>query len=93
MQKKEWIFSSFSVNKARQDLETQADGVLFFMKQTGMLNRIVSIAQLLTMALSLLPAGGAAEATTSHGYLVINNTSVNRVVNFRRQANTNDDTN
>ena len=58
-----------------------------------MLNRIVSIALLLAMALSLLPAGGAAEATTSHGYLVINNTSVNRVVNFRRQANTNDDTN
>ena len=93
MQKEEWIFSSFSVNKTRQGLETQADGVSFFMKQTGMLNRIVSIALLLAMALSLLPAGGAAEATTNHGYLVINNTSVNRVVNFRRQPNTNDDTN
>ena len=58
-----------------------------------MLNRIVSIALLLAMALSLLPVGGAAEAVTTHGYLVINNTSVNRVVNFRRQPNTNDDTN
>ena len=63
------------------------------MKQKSMLNRIVAVALLLTLALSLLPAGGAAESTTSHGYLVINNTSVNRVVNFRRQPNTNDDTN
>lgn len=58
-----------------------------------MLNRIVSVALLLAMALSLLPAGGSAESVTAHGYLVINNTSVNRVVNFRRQPNTNDDTN
>ncbi|MBR4540168.1 MAG: SH3 domain-containing protein [Clostridia bacterium] len=63
------------------------------MKQNGTLNRIISIALLLAMALSLLPVGGAAEAVTTHGYLVINNTSVNRVVNFRRQPNTNDNTN
>ena len=55
--------------------ETQADGVSLSMKQKGTLNRIVSIALLLAMALSLLPTGGAAEAL--HGYLVINNTSVN----------------
>ena len=63
------------------------------MKQNGTLNRIISIALLLAMALSLLPVGGAAEAATTHGYLVINNSSANRVVNFRRQPNTNDDTN
>lgn len=61
------------------------------MKQKGTLNRIVSIALLLAMALSLLPAGGAAEV--QHGYLVINNNSANRVVNFRAQPNTNDNTN
>ncbi len=63
------------------------------MKQKGMLNRIVAMALLLAMALALLPGNGGAEAVTSHGYLVINNTSVNRVVNFRRQPNTNDDNN
>ena len=63
------------------------------MKQNGMMNRIIAAALLLVMALSLLPAGGAAESAASHGYLVINNTSVNRVVNFRRQANTDDNSN
>ena len=63
------------------------------MKQNGTLNRVISIALLLAMALSLLPVGGAAEATTTHGYLVISNNSANRVVNFRRQPNTNDNTN
>ncbi len=61
------------------------------MKQ--MMKRVLSMALLLAMVLSLLPAGGAAEEAKQYGYLVINNTSVNRVVNFRRQANTNDNTN
>ena len=92
MQKEEWIFSSFQVNLAQGALKHKRMGC-HFMKQNGTLNRIISIALLLAMALSLLPVGGAAEAVTTHGYLVINNTSVNRVVNFRRQPNTNDNTN
>lgn len=62
------------------------------MKQKGMLNRIVSIALLLAIALPLLSAGAAEESIT-HGYLVIHNNNENRVVNFRAKPNTNDDTN
>ncbi len=57
-----------------------------------MLDRITAAALALILALSLVPAG-TAESTGEYGYVVINNNSVNRVVNFRRQANTNDDTN
>ena len=72
-------------------LNTSGWGVIFMKK--GTLNRIISIALLLAMALSLLPAAGAAEAVTTHGYLVIGSNSANRVVNFRRQPNTDDDAN
>jgi hypothetical protein len=91
MQEKEWIFSSLKRMEPEKGRETQADGVSLSMKQKGTLNRIVSIALLLAMALSLLPTGGAAEA--QHGYLVINNNTTNRVVNFRAKPNTNDNTN
>ena len=84
-------FFIFAMNGARKGRETQADGVSLSMKQKGTLNRIVSIALLLAMALSLLPTGGAAEV--KHGYLVINNNTTNRVVNFRAKPNTNDNTN
>ena len=63
------------------------------MKQTGMIKRLISLALMLAMTLSLLPAAGMAEAEKQYAYLVINNSSTNRVVNFRREANTNDDTN
>ena len=56
-----------------------------------MIKRLIAIALLLTMTLSLLPAAHAEDK--QYGYLVINNTSKNRVVNFRRQANSNDNTN
>ncbi len=63
------------------------------MKQTEMIKRLIAIALLLAMTLSLLPSAALADEGKQYGYLVINNSSKNRVVNFRRQANTNDDTN
>ncbi len=52
---------------------------------------MISVLLLLAMILSAVPAALAEDAQL--GYLVINNNTVNRVVNFRRQPNTNDNTN
>ncbi len=60
------------------------------MKQTGSFKRIVTVALLMAMVLSAVPL---AQAETQHGYVVIPSDVSERVVNFRRQANTNDDTN
>ena len=52
------------------------------------------MALLLVMAASVLPLSGFAEGTEKqYGYVVIRNDSKNRVVNFRRKPNTNDDGN
>ena len=63
------------------------------MKEKGMIQRLLSIALLAAMVLSLAPGAGLSEQAKQYGYLVIKNDSKNRVVNFRRQANTNDNTN
>ena len=68
------------------------DGVSERMKQAGRMNRFLSIVLLAAMVLSLLP-GQALATGEQYGYLVINNSSKNRVVNFRRLPNTNDNTN
>ena len=54
--------------------------------------RLVSLVLLAALVLSVLPAAAQA-AGEKYGYLVINNSSKNRVVNFRSQPNTNDKTN
>ena len=56
------------------------------------MNRFLSVVLLAAMVLSLLP-GQALAAGEQYGYLVINNSSKNRVVNFRHLPNTNDNTN
>ena len=64
------------------------------MKKTGLVNRMISMALLLAMVLTLLPSSAlAAEGDKQYGYLVIRNDSKNRVVNFRRNPNTNDNGN
>lgn len=58
-----------------------------------MMKRFIALTLLLAVALSAMPAPGMAETEARYGYLVIPNTLKNRVVNFRRQANTNDNSN
>ena len=62
------------------------------MKETSQFKRFLSALLLAALVLSCVPAFAQA-AEKQYGYLVIQNQTVNRVVNFRRQANTNDDTN
>lgn len=73
--------------------ETQWDGVSVSMKQTGRFKRFLSVALLLGLLVSLLPAEGLGEGAKQYGYLVIQNNAENRVVNFRNAPNTNDTTN
>ena len=60
------------------------------MKQTGLFKRLLSAVLFLALALSLLPA---AQAEANHGYVVIPSVGGERVVNFRREPNTNDTAN
>ncbi len=60
------------------------------MKQTGLFKRLLSAVLFLALALSLLPA---AQAEANHGYVVIPGVGGERVVNFRREPNTNDTAN
>lgn len=63
------------------------------MKLKTMLNRLVSLALMMALVLSLAPGEAlAAESSAQYGYLVIHNNTQNRVVNFRAKSNT-DDTN
>ena len=60
------------------------------MKQTGLFKRLLSAVLFLALALSLLPA---AQAEANHGYVVIPSVGGERVVNFRREPNTDDTAN
>ena len=57
------------------------------------MKRVLSMALMLAMLCTLLPLGTTAVAESQYGYLVIRNTTVNRVVNFRKAPNQNDNTN
>lgn len=57
------------------------------MKKMGRLGQLITLVLLAVMAAGLLPAADAA-AETQYGYLVINNDTVNRVVNFRPSPGT-----
>ena len=57
------------------------------------MKRVLSMALMLAMLCTLLPLGTTAVAESRYGYLVIRNTTVNRVVNFRKAPNQNDNTN
>ena len=72
--------------------ETHLDEVSVSMKRTGRIQRLISMMLMVAMVLSLLPAAWA-ENTAQYAYLLIQNNSATRVVNFRRQPNTNDNTN
>ena len=73
--------------------ETRLDGVLVSMKQTGSIKRFVALALVLALTLPLFSFPAFAEGVKQYGYIVINNSTKNRVVNFRRQPNSNDNTN
>ncbi len=60
------------------------------MKQTGNFRRIVSILLLMAMVLSAAPVFAAEQ---QYGYIVVPSSAKNRVVNFRRNPNNNDNTN
>ncbi|MBQ6951855.1 MAG: peptidoglycan-binding protein [Clostridia bacterium] len=59
------------------------------MKKMGGLGKLITLVLLAVMAVALFPAADAA-AETQYGYLIINNDSVNRVVNFRPKPGTTD---
>ena len=60
------------------------------MKQTGFFKRLIAVVLLIAMALPALPA---AAAQGQYGYIVVPENSTDRVVNFRKRPNTNDNTN
>ncbi|MBR5110792.1 MAG: SH3 domain-containing protein [Clostridia bacterium] len=60
------------------------------MKQTGFFKRIATVALLIAMVLSAVPTAGS---EVQHGYVVLPSNVSERVVNFRKEANTNDNTN
>lgn len=60
------------------------------MKQTGIFKRLIAAVLLAVMVLSAVPV---AADQAQYGYIVIPNNSGDRVVNFRKNPNTNDNTN
>ena len=71
------------------------DGVSVCMKQNGVFRRLISLALLLSLVLSLMPlealaASAAQQAGSRMGYIVINNSTKNRVVNFRPRPGSTD---
>lgn len=66
--------------------EKETDGVYFLMKKMGGLGKLMTVMLLTVMLAALFPAAQAEGA--QYGYLVINNTTQNRVVNFRPSPGT-----
>ena len=92
MQKKEWIHPGRKTRpRARPGAARNRLGCVGFMKRILSLNRWISLALLLALTASLLPA--AAFADTQYGYVTVRKDLKDRVVNFRQEPNTNDDTN
>lgn len=60
------------------------------MKQTGFFNRLLAAVLFVVLVLSMAPV---AQAETQHGYVLIPGTGGDRVVNFRRDPNTDDNAN
>ena len=60
------------------------------MKQTGFFKRLLSAVLFVALTLSALPVSAE---TTQYGYIVVPESSSDRVVNFRKNPNTNDNTN
>ena len=72
--------------------ESQGMRCVGLMKRLTSLNRWIALALLIALVGTMLPAVSVGEETL-YGYVTIKTDLKNRVVNFRRAPNTNDDTN